>query len=215
MVGIFDSGVGGYNSLYEIRRQTDRLDVIYLADYKNAPYGVKTERELIPIVEENIKALLSRGCEWVLIACCTASAMYKYLPSDLRERSLPIIPPTVEAVRREGAGRVTLIATERTVKSGAFSEISHFAELCEIAAQPLVEVVERGDWKSPYIDSLIERIKESEPSVLVLGCTHFSALYRRFCEELTGVKIISPAQIGAKEILKRVKNLGTSRVEYI
>jgi glutamate racemase len=87
VIGIFDSGVGGCVSLAELRAINGEVDIVYLADYKNAPYGTKGEGELVPIISENIERLLSLGCERVLIACCTASAMHRLLPEKIREKS--------------------------------------------------------------------------------------------------------------------------------
>lgn len=215
MIGIFDSGVGGCVSLAELRAINGEVDIVYLADYKNAPYGTKGEGELVPIISENIERLLSLGCERVLIACCTASAMHRLLPEKIREKSVPIIPYAVEEIRRLRARRVTLIATERSVKARAFAEISGFAHLTAISAQPLVGIVERGEWDNPYIDSLILEIKETRPDALVLGCTHFSHLSKRFCSEMPNVKIISPANLGAKAFAEGIGYAGYGITEYI
>ena len=215
MVGVFDSGVGGHNSLRELRRICDRVDAVYLADYKNAPYGTKTKKELIPIISDNVKMLLSLGCERVLIACCTASAMLDDLTPELRERSAGVILPTLDEVRRSGARRVAVIATERTVDEGAFSALSDVCELVQIKAQPLVSIVERGNTDSPYVGLLINRIKELSLDGLILGCTHFSHLLERFSGELSGVRIFSPAHIGAREFCKTVNNFGEGRIKYI
>ena len=47
MIGIFDSGVGGLTALRELRKLAPSADIVYLADRKNAPYGTKSECELI------------------------------------------------------------------------------------------------------------------------------------------------------------------------
>lgn len=215
MVGIFDSGVGGYNSLCELRRICDRTDVIYLADYENAPYGTKTKKELIPIISDNVKRLISLGCERVLAACCTASAMLGYLPCELRSRTFGVIEPTLDEIRASGVLRVALIATDRTVEEGAFSAVSGDCEVVGIKAQRLVGIVERGEWSSPYIDELIKKIKEISPDALVLGCTHFSHLEKRFSSELSGVRIFSPARIGARAFANGINNFGEGRTQYI
>lgn len=215
MVGIFDSGVGGYNSLRELRRICDRVDITYLADYKNAPYGTKTREELIPIVSDNIKMLLSMGCERVLIACCTASAMLKYLPGELRALASGVIEPTLDEVRLSGVGRVALIATDRTVDEGGFDSAELEYEILPIKAQGLVSVVERGEWDSPYIDEIIRKIKGASPDALILGCTHFSHLAERFRGEVPGSRIFSPAHIGAVAFSREINNFGEGRIEYI
>jgi glutamate racemase len=191
------------------------VDITYLADYKNAPYGTKTKKELIPIVSDNIKRLLSLGCERVLVACCTASAMLGYLPSELQGAALGVIEPTAELIRKTNARRIALIATDRTVDEGAFSASLPEADIVGIKAQPLVGIVERGEWDSPYIDGIIERIKSVSPEGLILGCTHFSHLSSRFESELLGVRIFSPAVIGAREFSRGINNLGEGRIDYI
>ena len=213
MVGIFDSGVGGYNSLRELRRSRDKVDIIYLADYKNAPYGVKTKKELIPIISDNIKRLISLGCERVLVACCTASAMLYYLPQELRAVASGVIEPTLAEIDRSGARRAALIATDRTVSEGAFSAAG--CEIVGIKAQRLVDIVERREWSSPYIDELIDKIKAASPDALILGCTHFSHLLERFKREIPDVRIFSPANIGAFAFSGEINNFGEGRIEYI
>lgn len=213
MVGIFDSGVGGYNSLRRLRRICDGVDIIYLADYKNAPYGTKTKEELIPIISENIKRLISLGCEQVLVACCTASAMLGYLPEELCRLASGVIEPTLSEIGRSPYRRIALIATDRTVSEGAFSISGR--EIVGIRAQRLVGIVERGQWDSPYIDELIDEIKATSAEALILGCTHFSHLSGRLRRALPEVEIFSPADIGAITFSKKINNCGKGRTEYI
>ena len=213
LVGIFDSGVGGQNSLRELRRLRDKVDIIYLADYKNAPYGTKTKEEILPIVSENIKRLISLGCERVLVACCTASAMLGCLPVELRPHASGVIEPTLEKIKRSGHRRIALIATDRTVSEGAFSIPKR--EVVAIRAQRLVGIVERGEWDSPYINELIEKIRETSATALILGCTHFSHLFDRFSAALSMMEIFSPATIGAAHFSKEINNFGEGRTEYI
>ena len=73
MLGVFDSGVGGLAALRELRRLLPFEDMIYLADKENAPYGTKTEDELVALVREDVKRLRELGAEKILMACCTAS----------------------------------------------------------------------------------------------------------------------------------------------
>ena len=213
MVGIFDSGVGGYNSLRELRRLKEKVDILYLADYKNAPYGTKTKEELIPIISDNIKRLVSLGCEKVLIACCTASAMLPYLPREVRALASGIIGPTLAEIRKSGVRRAVLIATDRTVSEGVFSVAE--CEIVGIKAQRLVDIVERSDFSSPYIDELIDKIKAASADALILGCTHFSHLSDRFRHAIPDARIFSPANIGAAAFSAEINNFGEGRIEYI
>ena len=68
MIGIFDSGAGGYAVLRELRRLTKNADVILFCDKRNAPYGTKNEDELKRLVSRDIKILTSHGAGAVLMA---------------------------------------------------------------------------------------------------------------------------------------------------
>ena len=47
MLGLFDSGSGGLNTVRYVKELSDDVDLVYLIDRENAPYGIKTEKELI------------------------------------------------------------------------------------------------------------------------------------------------------------------------
>ena len=89
MIGIFDSGIGGVTVLQEILKELPNYTYLYYSDSKNNPYGDKQEEELIKITENIVAYLISMGCEVIVIACNTASAVCKdYLRNKF---SVPII----------------------------------------------------------------------------------------------------------------------------
>ena len=218
MIGILDSGVGGLNSCYELRRLMPREDIIYLADSKNAPYGTKAKEELITLVGKNIRLLKGRGAESVLIACCTASSIYPYLSKEERDISIPIIEPAAKAAARHT--RIAVIATDYTVASHAFKtaiqRINPSCEVTEIGAQILVSLVELGardrelfPREATLLGRLTERIKSIDAECLVLGCTHFSHLEAELSLRLPGVELVSPARLGARharEVLGKTRS---------
>ena len=206
MIGVFDSGVGGMCAYGELRRLLPGEDLIYLADRKNAPYGNKRPEEILKFTGENIEALISMGAERVLIACCTASTMHSLLPDELRRLSLPIIPPTAR-LTHDGE-RILVIATEHTVKSGAFSrEIAKYssASVKEIAMQRLVSLIEWGENTKDACLEIENHCKENSIDTLILGCTHFSHISEDLRHMMPHINILSPAHIGAREIAKRIK----------
>lgn len=227
MIGIFDSGVGGFNSLYEIRRLLPRADIIYLADRKNAPYGTKSRRELISLVTEDIRRLVKLGATKILIACCTASCVWDSLGEEDRRISLPIIRPAAYAAACTAKRGVTVIATEATVKDGAFErEIAKYSPLPvqEIATQELVSLVEGGcrdgrvtEKDMKILSAVAEKIKKTNADTLVLGCTHFSHL-EKVLSALTKMKTVSPAREGAHIIAAECvacDAVGRGRITYI
>lgn len=226
MIGIFDSGAGGLAASAEVRRLFEREDIIFLADRENAPYGTKTEDELLPLVKNDIRRLCELGAEKILIACCTASTVYRLLTEDEQSICLPIIPPTVEAVGN--STHTAVIATERTVNSHAFSELLRHLypkiKVSEIMAQELVSLVEYGRRTQSLAavcrseaDELSEKIKKTGADTLILGCTHFAHLEAEFRIRLPDIKIINSAREGAialkNSLLPRDK--GRATVRYI
>ncbi len=225
MIGIFDSGVGGICAYNYLRRAIPREDIIYLADRKNAPYGIKTEDEILKFTKNNIRILKNLKSEAILIACCSASTVYYRLSEEEKAISIPIISPAAR-IAAEAGERIAVIATRHTARSGAFSrEIGKFsdAEVFEMAEQELVALVEGGnrdgrvdDSCRAYLKGLAERVKSEKADTLILGCTHFSHLEGEIQNLLPDVRIISPARVGAEEIIKRVKKRRESgRVIYI
>lgn len=213
MIGVFDSGVGGICAFREIRRLLPREDVVYLADRKNAPYGTKTKDEIIALTKADIKKLKTVGATKILIACCTASTVYDSLDDGEKEISLPIIRPAAEKAVR-GARKIAVIATERTVSSGAFTrEISRLGNMPvgEFAAQKLVALVEGGcrdgrlsDECEKEIDRVAELVRGFGADTLILGCTHFSHLENQL-RQRCNVRTVSPAREGAIALVKQIQ----------
>ena len=219
MIGIFDSGVGGFCAYQEARRLLPRENILYLADRKNAPYGTKSEDEIIALTRADIKRLKNAGARKILIACCTASSIHHKLDDEERQISLPIITPAAE-IAAKSAKRILVIATEHTAKSSAFKmEIAKFSdsEVFEIAAQRLVSLVEGGCRDGRISEEcrrqtlgIRETARKLNADCLILGCTHFSHLEREFSRLMPKIKIISPAKVGARAL---VRSLSGEKIE--
>lgn len=213
MIGIFDSGIGGFCAFQHLKKLMPREDIVYLADRKNAPYGTKSEDEITCLCGENIQRLRNMGAKKILIACCTASGVHYRLSREYRNISVPIITPTAEIVAKTSR-RVAVIATERTVRSAFFSrEITKFgsSKVWELAMQELVSLVENGcgDGRiNQRCKELLYKVKafceRTSADSLVLGCTHFSHLEGELQTLMPHIKIFSPAKIGAEKIAKEI-----------
>jgi glutamate racemase len=120
-IGVFDSGIGGLSIHRALVDRFPSADFIYLGDQANAPYGPRLGAEIVDLTREGCERLFERGCELVVLACNTASAIalrrlqQTWLPG-YRERLgrpvniLGIIVPTIEAATglpwaHEGAPR--------------------------------------------------------------------------------------------------------------
>ncbi len=227
MIGVFDSGAGGLTAIAEMRKINPSLDVCFLADYENAPYGTKSERELVRLVRGDVSRLLSAGAENILMACCTASTVHRYLPEGIRKITLPIISPAAkEAARVTKLGRIGVIATAATVRSGSFSkELFRYGsvkDVFELPTQELVSLVERGAtdkhidrYERELLYNILKPLKSFGIDTLILGCTHFSHLEREIGACLPRVKIVNASKIGAVEIIKRNLGYGKGKTVYL
>ena len=226
MIGVFDSGVGGLTALFELRRLLPRTDMIYLADRKNAPYGTRSEDEILSLAENCVERLTDAGADKILIACCTASTLHSRLTDGARRITTPIIAPAARAAVRVSRGRIAVIATEATVRSHAFSRAildEGECEVTELAAQELVPMVEGGatDKKplTPEQKSILLRVLEpvraSRADTLILGCTHFPHLAGHIADLLPEVKLVSPSLEGALEIAKSTEDRGGGRTVFL
>ena len=226
MIGVFDSGVGGLTALAELRRLLPRTDMIYLADREHAPYGTKSEEEILSLAENCIKRLITAGAEKILIACCTASTLHSRLTEGARRITTPIIAPAARAAQRVSLGKIAVIATEATVRSHAFRrELLSIGE-CEVtehAAQELVAMVESGASDEKPLSSeeksrlsrLLEPIEASRADTLILGCTHFPHLRGHIAAMLPEVKLISPSREGAIEIARSTEDRGDGKTVFL
>lgn len=223
MIGIFDSGRGGLASLAIVRRALLSVDIIYLADRKNAPYGTKGEAEILELVARNIYVLKQLGADEILMACSTASTVFDKLKNHERVGVFPIIERTADiAAGISTNGRVALVATEATVKSHAYDRAlkkSGANLVLSLPLQSLVGMVERG---VPRIEALgiiksaTEKIRECGADTLILGCTHFSYLQDMFMGELPYIKTVDCAAAGATLMIERNRGVRErGRVVYL
>lgn len=226
MIGVFDSGAGGLTAIKELRKISKSVNICFLADRKNAPYGTKTIEEVEALAHNNIKALLAFGVEKILIACCTASAAYPRLSPEDRGVCVPIIEPAARrALEISKTKRIGVIATERTVKESAFKRaiisLSSKAEVFELATQSFVTLVERGARDSNLekadknkIASELAPLRDKEIDTLILGCTHFPHIEGEIRRVLRA-NTVNPSLEGALEIAKTVELSENGRTVYL
>ena len=218
MLGLFDSGNGGLNTVRYIKEHAPEVDLVYLIDRRRAPYGTKSEKELVGIADENIKRLVDMGAERVLIACCTASTVHPLLPSETAHISLPIISAVADEARRSTRSRrIGVIATEHTVKSHAFRDALPDCEVYEHAAQWLVGAIDGGLCDGSVtasdvrkIENMLGGVLNNHPDTLVLGCTHFPAVAETVAKIASAYgigNVIDSARVGAELLIKEAKKL--------
>lgn len=188
-IGVFDSGVGGLTVLRALRRRLPARDFVYLGDTARLPYGTKSAASVVRYADQAAAALVGHGLECLVIACNTASAVA--LPV-LRQRHAPlpvvgVVGPGAEAAAAASrSGRIAVIATEGTVRSGAYEaairRLRPDAAVSSVACPLFVALAEEGWIEGEVVELAIRRYlgplldQALPPDVLLLGCTHFPVL---------------------------------------
>ena len=67
-IGMFDSGVGGISVLRDAVRMLPHERFIFYGDNQNAPYGVKTQCEILNCTQRAIQTLLERNVKALVLA---------------------------------------------------------------------------------------------------------------------------------------------------
>ena len=189
-IGIFDSGIGGLSLLSELCARVEGAGFIYYADSKNAPYGEKSEGEIVALSERVALELMSRGADAIAIACNTATAAAaKYLRAKYRDIAIFGMEPAIyEAASKIKDGRILAAATPLTLKGEKYNALlDRTGASLRISSLPmpkLVRLAERDLFygrlqKCPDAEIYIKEefakagIEPDKLSAVVLGCTHF------------------------------------------
>jgi glutamate racemase len=160
-IGVFDSGVGGLTVLKALAAELPHEHFVYLGDTARLPYGTKSPETVARYAVQAAQALSEYGVKCLVIACNTASSVG--LPA-IREhvRSVPIIgviePGAQAACAASRTGHIAVIATEGTVRGGAYQEaILRIRAHAHVIAQPtqlFVALAEEGLHEGPVADSV-------------------------------------------------------------
>jgi glutamate racemase len=184
VVGVFDSGFGGLTVLRALLPRIPSANYIYLGDTARLPYGAKSQTTIARYAVESARFLEERGCEYLVIACNTATALaLEDIRRAVKVPVLGVIEPGVQAAKRviaEAGGEVLVLATAATVQSHAYRQACAAVELraTEVACPLLVPLVEEG-WTDHAVTREVLRIYLSEalmkcaPQAVLLGCTHY------------------------------------------
>ena len=222
-IGVFDSGVGGLTVLRALLPRIANAEYLYLGDTARLPYGSKSQATIARYAVSSSQFLIDRGCEFLVIACNTASALaLDEIRQTAEPRGLPVvgvIAPGAAAASAESATRDALvIATSATVQSQAYATACKLEGLrsLEKACPLLVPLVEEGWIDHPvtvevvriYLSELHRQAAEAglSPDTIVLGCTHYPLL-REVIEAAVGElwpgqspKVIDSAEATAREV---------------
>jgi len=213
-IGIFDSGIGGVPITRKISELLPNEHIIYVADTKHAPYGEKSDQDILQRSLCVTEFLLSRKVKTIVVACNTATVTSI---KALRTRyALPFIgvePGIKPAVLTTKSGVVGVLATSKTLVSEAFVLLAQrVAGNVRVEIQPcpeLVALVEAlkidPNEAAKVVKNYVVPLLEKGADIIVLGCTHFTYL-APVIREIVGpeIVVISTETAVAKEVVRRL-----------
>ena len=220
-IGVFDSGLGGLTAVRQLRRILPGEDIVYFGDTGRVPYGSRGRETILQYARQDIRFLLSQNVKYIMAACGTVSSTY-----PAAEAALLPVPYTgvVEASVRAAvdgtrSGRVGVIGTAATIRSGSYETMLHrllpdvktTAAACPLFV-PLVENA-FADYGNRVTELVIEQyltpLRDAGVDTLILGCTHYPLL-KRMIGEFMGddVLLIDPGKVTANAALRFLSDEG-------
>jgi glutamate racemase len=207
-IGLFDSGVGGTSIWKEVHALLPNESTIYLADSKNAPYGQKTEEEIIALSKKNTEILLNNNCKIIIVACNTATTnAIKVLRATYDIPFIGIEPAIKPAALHTKTQKIGILATQGTLNSALFHQtvaLYSDVKVVEQIGYELVQLIESGAIHSEKMtqllkDYLLPMVAEGI-DYLVLGCTHYPYLIPQIKQIIPNhIKIIDSGEAVAKQ----------------
>ena len=210
-IGLFDSGIGGTSIWKEVHALMPFENTIYLADSKNAPYGLKSKEEIIALSCKNTEFLLNNNCKIIVVACNTATTnAIKELRAKYKVPFIGIEPAIKPAALQTKTQTIGILATKGTLNSELFhqSVANHpDVKIIEQIGHGLVQLIENGDINSPEMEELLKSylnpMVEKNIDYLVLGCSHYPYLIPQIKKIIPEhIKIIDSGEAVAKQTQK-------------
>jgi glutamate racemase len=229
-IGVFDSGIGGLSVLKYIHASLPNEQLLYFADSGYAPYGGRTEDEVVARALAVAGFLMQYEVKAMVVACNTATAAaIKALRARYPEMPLVGVEPGLKpAAALTRSGTVGVLATKGTLASEKFKllhEQISAATNVTFLPQPcigLADQVEKGELHSAETAALVrgyvEPLIEQGADTLVLGCTHYPfvrPLIEEIAERFTSkpVTIVDTGEPIARQLVRLLTERGLLRAE--
>ena len=219
-IGFLDSGVGGLSVMKEAIKIMPNENYIYFGDSKNAPYGVKSTKEIRDLTFKAVEFLISKGIKGLVVACNTATrAAVRELRTVYPDMPLVGIEPAIKpAVELGRDGKILIMATPMTIKQDKFKllldKYKDKPEIVPIPCAGLMEFIESGVLDGIeleyYLKEKLSDYSSENVSSVVLGCTHYPFVKDSISKILgKNVEVIDGGEGTAREIKRRLaeKNL--------
>jgi len=204
-IAVFDSGFGSLSIIREIQKKI-KGELIYFADQKNFPYGVKSKIELENIIKETTVLLEEKfSPELIVMASNTPTLLLNF--SKISPKIVGVYPPLNDAVKISRTRNIAILGTRSVIQSESITE---FIEKCDVPndmmvhkidCSLLVELVESGKFltdkencKNIIREVLENTFLDNSIDVATLSSTHLPFLEPFLRSIFKNVKFLDPAK---------------------
>lgn len=177
-IGVFDSGIGGLSVVKAIKKGFPLLEVIFVNDPDNLPYGTKTPDQMENLVRPKIHELIEAGCELIVIACNTVTTnIIERMRLEYAVTFVGIEPMVKPARAHTKSGVITVCATPATLSSVRYSwlksEYASDIRVIEPDCSDWTRMIESDSIDEKKIKDIVDDSCKQGSDVIVLGCTHY------------------------------------------
>lgn len=213
-LGVFDSGIGGEAIAEALRVTFPDAEITTVNDKGHLPYGNRGRDDVINLTDTAIQPLLSLGCDVIILACNTATAL---AIDTLRERHpeqlfIGIEPMIKTASELTQTKTIGVCATPATLTSDRYrSLIDRYRpdlKIIEPDCSDWAPLIESNEISKAVIKNDIDEICNNGADIIVLGCTHYHWIKDLIIELADGrAQVIEPSEAIGRRV-KQLLNLG-------
>jgi glutamate racemase len=178
-LGIFDSGIGGEAVAAALQTTFPDAKILTVNDRANVPYGDKLPNEVISLTDTAIQPLLSAGCDIIILACNTATAVaIEPLRAKYPDQKFIGIEPMIKtAASLTKSHTVAVCATPATLASERYKKLiekygAHL-DIIEPDCSEWAYLIENNQLNRSHIEHVINDVCSRGADIIVLGCTHY------------------------------------------
>ena len=210
---VFDSGFGSLSVIKEIQKKV-KSDIVYFADQKNFPYGKKSKKQLLEIINQSLDIISKEfNPDLIVLASNTPSLL---LRDKLPKGIINVLPPLEKISASKKSHNIAILATESVVQGPEIDDYiketikSRKHSIVKINSSSLVNLVETGKFidKPEYCSTIIQKIlkkkfQQHKIDVATLSSTHLPFLLPLLKDAFPNVRFLDPAIIVAQKISRR------------
>lgn len=212
-IGVFDSGIGGQSVAQAIKNALPDLEVIFVNDQANLPYGTKTPEQLKKLVLPILQNLVAQDCQVIVVACNTVTTtLIKDLRAELPVPLIGVEPMVKPATERTKSRVIAVCATPTTLASERYKWLKNTyaqgVKVLEPDCSGWALMVETDNIDHTKIKKLIKNVIRQGADVVVLGCTHYHWIQDEIKTATQGrATVIQPEAAIVKRLKTELLNL--------